>query len=69
MNSFSAVILIVTIVTGEGKPNVTHREPMPDMETCSAEAREFLQHKFPDTVDAKSLTATCAGKLAEEGPS
>jgi hypothetical protein len=69
MNSFTAVMLVVTIITGEGKPDVRHQERMPDMETCLHELGEFLNHKFPDTVDAKGLSAGCSGKLAEENPS
>jgi hypothetical protein len=70
MNSFTAVFLIATIITGEGKPNIQYRVPMPDMETCELEAKEFRRlYKPPDSVDAKGLAATCSGKLAEENPS
>jgi hypothetical protein len=69
MQAFTMVMLVVTIITGEGKQNIQHREPMPDMQTCFQEAAEFMQHRFPDEVDAKGLAASCQGKLAEEKPS
>jgi hypothetical protein len=67
MNTFSTVMLVVTIITGQG--NAQHREPMPDMRTCLQEAEEFMNHQLPDTVDAKGLVASCQGKLAEKEPS
>ncbi len=69
MNTFTAVMLVVTIITGDGKQNFQYREPMPDMVTCLKEAEEFLDHQFPDTADAKGLVASCQGKLADEKPS
>ena len=69
MNTFTAIMLFVTIVTGDGKQDIKHREPMPDMATCLEELGRFLSHKFPDAVEAKGLNAGCAGKLAEENPS
>lgn len=69
MNSFVAVVLYVTIVTGEGKPDIRHQEPMPDMATCIQELTNFLHHEFPNTVDAHELKAGCAGALAERKPS
>lgn len=69
MNTFGMVMLVVTIITGEDKPNVMHKEPMPDMATCETELHEFLNHKIPDSVDAKGLAASCQGKLVEEHPS
>jgi hypothetical protein len=68
VNSFTAVMLVVLIITGEDKPNIQHRILMPDMASCEAELHDFLQHKFPDTVDARGLVASCQGKLAEENP-
>jgi hypothetical protein len=69
MNTFSTVMLVVTIITGSDKPNIQHKEPMPDMKTCLEEAESFLDHKFPDTVEAKGLVAACNGKLTTEEPS
>ncbi len=69
MNTFTAVMLVVTIFTGEGKQNVQHREPMPDMKVCLQEAEAFLNHQFPEAVDAKGVAASCQGKLTEEHPS
>lgn len=69
MNTFTAVMLYVTIVTGQGQPDIKHREPMPDMETCIMELGKFLRHQFPDSVGAESLTAGCAGKVVGEKPS
>ena len=69
MNTFTAVMLVVTIITGANKQNIQHREPMPDMKTCLEEADKFLDHKFPDAVDARGLVASCQGKLADSDPS
>lgn len=69
MNTFTAVMLFVTIVTADGKVDVKHRQSMPDMETCIMELGRFLRHKFPDSVGAESLNAGCAGKLVEDHPS
>lgn len=69
MNTFSVVMLVVTIITGEGKQNIQHHEPMPDMKTCWEEAEAFMNHQFPDTVGAKGLVASCQGKLVEDEPS
>ncbi len=69
MNAFTAVMLVVTVITGDGKQNFQHREPMPDMKVCLEEADKFLDHQFPDMVDAKGLVASCQGKLADEKPS
>jgi hypothetical protein len=69
MNTFTVVMLVVTIITGTDKKNIQYQEPMPDMKTCLAEADEFLNHQFPDTVGAKGLVASCQGKLAENDPS
>lgn len=69
MNSFSTVMLVVMIITGQGKHNIQDKRPMPDMETCEAALHEFLNHKFPEMVDAKGLVASCQGKLTESDPS
>lgn len=69
MNTFTAVMLFVTIVTGDGKPDIKHRQAMPDMETCVMELGKFLRHQFPDAIGAQSLNGGCSGKLVEENPS
>jgi len=70
MNTFTAVYLIATIVTGEGRANMQYKIPMPDMDTCEFEAYEFKRlYKPPAEVDAKGLGATCMGKFVEENPS
>lgn len=69
MNTFTAVMLVVTIITSDGKQNLQHKVPMPDMATCLREAEQFLDHQFPDTVEAKGLIASCRGSLADEKPS
>lgn len=68
MNTFTTVLLIVVIVSGNGK-QVVHQEPMPDMDTCVMELGKFLRHQFPDLVGAKKLKAGCDGDLAVEKPS
>jgi hypothetical protein len=60
METLTSVVLILTIVTGAGRPNITHREPMPDLESCLEEAGSFLSHNVPDFVDAKGLGAGCS---------
>jgi hypothetical protein len=69
MNTFSAVLLIVTVITAPDRHDVIDRQPMPDMATCEAALHEFLNHKFPYEMGAIGLDATCRGKLAEENPS
>jgi hypothetical protein len=69
MNVFTTVMLVVTIITGEGQKNILDKREMPDMETCEAASHEFLHHKFPDYLQTKGLIASCQGKLAEENPS
>ena len=64
----AAVMLIVTIVTGPDKPDVTHRVPMPDLQVCLKEAEEFLdQMKIPD--GAQGLAAACFVPKKYEIPS
>ena len=60
------VELRVVISTGKEKPDVHHTEVMPksmtrmeQIETCTTMAHEFLSHKYPDSVDAQALIATC----------
>lgn len=68
MNTFTAVVLIVVVVSGDGKQAV-HQERMPDMDTCIMELGKFLRHQFPDLVGARKLKAGCDGDLALENPS
>lgn len=56
------VMLIVTIITSKDKPNVQHKEPMPSVEVCLQEAERFLNHEFPEIVDAQGVSAQCVGK-------
>jgi hypothetical protein len=69
MNTFSAVLLIVTIITTADRRDVVYRLPMPDMATCEAALHEFITHKFPSEIGAVGLDATCRGKLTEDSPS
>jgi hypothetical protein len=63
MNTFTAVFLIVTIITAEDRHDIMDRRAMPDMDTCEVALHEFLQHKFPDNIGAIALDARCQGKL------
>lgn len=69
MNTFIEVMLTVVIITGGDKPDIKHREPMPDMATCLTEAAAFVAHHFPDEVEAKGLAIGCSGKMVEDKPS
>jgi hypothetical protein len=68
MNTFTSVLLIVTIITAEDKQNIVDQRSMPDMDTCEAAAHEFLQHRFPDYIGAIGLDVHCRGKLVPENP-
>ena len=59
------VMLVLTIVTGAGKQDIVHRTEMPDLQTCLDDAKEFLQSKIPDSVDAKKLGAGCLVQVPE----
>ncbi len=61
MDAATAVILTVVIITGAGKPDIKHNEPMPDKQTCMAEAERFINHEFPESVDAEAVFAGCRG--------
>lgn len=66
---YHVITLFIAVITGPGKQDIRHQEPMPDIQTCLAEAGKFLSHKFPDTVDAKRLVAGCSVPQDEENPS
>ncbi len=68
MNTFTAVMLIVVIINGDGR-QIIHQEPMPDMDICIMELGKFLHHQFPDVVGAKRLKAGCDGQMTVERPS
>ena len=69
MDPLLGIVLTVMIITGPGKENIMHREPMPDMKTCMEEAQKFLDHTFPEGVDAKGLFAGCKRPVIEEDKS
>jgi hypothetical protein len=69
MDAATAVILTVVIVTGGDKPNIKHDEPMPDKQTCMAEAEKLLNHEFPEFMDAKGVFVGCRAPAVKNTPS
>ena len=63
------ILLIVTIITGADKPNIQHKEPMADVDSCIAEVSRILHHRFADSVGAKGVSANCVVPQPEESPS
>jgi len=68
MPTLAEIMLIVTIIMPD-KPPMHHQVPMPDMATCLKEAEEFLNHDFPDTLNAAQVGATCKGTIPPRQPS
>jgi hypothetical protein len=62
------IMLIITIIM-PGKEPIHHSVPMPDIVTCLKEAEEFLNHDFPDTLNAATVGATCKGDIPQRQPS
>ncbi len=69
MEAVAAVMLTVVIITGAGKPDIKHSEPMPDKQTCMAEAERFINHEFPESVGAEAVFAGCRGPAVKRTPS
>lgn len=62
MPGLAEIMLIVTILSPD-KPPVHYQQPMPDLATCLKEAEEFLNHDFPETLNAAEVGATCKGSV------
>lgn len=67
--SFIEVVMIIVIVTGAEKPNITHQIHMPDMDTCFEEAKEFTHHGLPKEWDGHGVKIMCGGEFAKASDS
>lgn len=65
MITFLHVVMTVAVITVPGKHDLRHVLPMPDMETCFEEAKEFSRHQFPGFAEAKHLQILCEGDYGE----
>jgi hypothetical protein len=68
MLGLAEIMLIVTIIM-PGKEPMHHSVTMPDSATCLKEAEEFLNHDFPDTLNAAQVGALCKGTIPRREPS
>ena len=64
----SAVMLVLTVVTGPGQKDVMLRIEKSTLQECLAEAGDFLRHKAPDSIGAKKLAAGCIVVQDEDEP-
>jgi hypothetical protein len=62
MENLPAVLLIITIITADDKPDVTYKEPMPSVKVCLEEAERFLNIEFPEFIVAQGVSAQCIAK-------
>lgn len=62
----TTIMLVVTIITGEGKQDITHRQAEDSVEECITDLRAFLKSHPPRSVEAKKLGAGCIVALSDE---
>jgi hypothetical protein len=53
------IILVLTLATGQGVPDITHKVKQPSVEACLKEAREFLDAGVPKIDGVLGIQASC----------
>ncbi len=60
------ILLVVTIVTANGKPNIEHQVAMPSVEICLQEAERFLNSELPEFIEYQGISARCVKRHIKE---